>query len=132
MPSSLENLPPRRPVALKSSPKAAGRKKSGPKEKAGSSSPAQSKPGEKSPHQLRDAQPQDRPKASMMDKLSMVANVAGAGAGIFPLLQSHKDDHGAKPGQKAGSEDGEPKIEDMSEYYKQKLLANVGTPPINW
>jgi hypothetical protein len=89
----------------------------------GSSQSGAGKPGAESPEHLHDSQPgADNPKSSMFDKLSAVGNIAGAGASIYPLFQSHKENAAPKP----------PPGEDMTEFNQAKLMTAVGPTPINW
>ena len=85
------------------------------------------KPGTEAPEHLHDAQPESKPKTSMMDKLSAAANIAGAGASIYPMFQSHKGDKGANQ-----PDPNKPMTEDMVDLTKSKIIAAAGQPQINW
>lgn len=94
--------------------------------KTGAHTRGAGEPGGEPPHQLHDSQPDDKPKMSLMDKVSAGANVAGAAASFLPMLGGGS--HGAKPPQPPKGGD----IDDIGEYNKLKLLTAVGPPPINW
>jgi hypothetical protein len=117
---SIGNLLGRAPKLAGSPGKTAGTKVARPREGG-------RKPGAEAPEHLHDAQPEPKQKMSLGDKLSTAANVAGAGASIFPLFQSHKEEKGAN--QPASNT---PPSEDMADYYKAKVLAAAGQPQINW
>lgn len=85
------------------------------------------KPGTEAPEHLHDAQPEGKPKMSMMDKLSAAANVVGAGASIYPMFQGQKGEKGANQPYP-----NKPMTEDMVDFNKAKLLATAGQPQINF
>lgn len=109
------------PKASEAAPDAKGK----PAAEAGGRARAGQKPGAEAPEHLRDAQPEASQKMSLGDKLSAAANLAGAGASIYPLLQSHKQDKGA-------GQPNNPPSDDMADFYKAKMSVAVGPPPINW
>jgi hypothetical protein len=85
------------------------------------------KPGTEAPEHLHEAQPESRPKMSWMDKLSGAANIAQAGAMIYPMFQSQKGEKG--PNQ---PDPNKPMTEDMADLTKAKMIATAGQPQINW
>jgi hypothetical protein len=86
------------------------------------------KPGSEAPLQLNQALPEKEGRSSMSDKIQTGSNLAMAAGSVFPLLQHHGGDKGAKH---PGTQD-DLKIEDRQLYNQMKVSTTVGPPSVNW